>query len=158
MVKKEEEENSGTGYKGRQYPIILYNRVVLLHKTTKLLIFVCSFNLNNKLNDSIIGSLVRSHLFLMISIVRVNRICKFLVKLPISEIQTICECADHVCLTKEAILRSLGDLSSGNSNAADGNGHSTGGDRHSTVCDGHSTGNGHSTECDGLSTGDDKTQ
>ena len=55
--------NSGTGYEDGQYPFVPYNRAVLPCinlKTTKLLIFVFSFDLNNKLNDSIVGSLVRS--------------------------------------------------------------------------------------------------
>ena len=53
--------NSGTGYGYGQYPFVLYNRAVLPHKTTtKLLIFVISFDLNNKLNDPIVGSLIRS--------------------------------------------------------------------------------------------------
>ena len=44
-----------------QYPFVLYNRAVLPHKTTtKLLIFVFSFDLNNKLNDPIVGSLIKS--------------------------------------------------------------------------------------------------
>ena len=33
MVKKEEEDNSGTGYEDGQYPFILYNRTALRHKT-----------------------------------------------------------------------------------------------------------------------------
>ena len=32
-VVKEEEDNSGTGYEDGQYPLVLYNRVVLRHKT-----------------------------------------------------------------------------------------------------------------------------
>ena len=39
---------------------VLYNRAVLPHKTTKLLTFVFSFDLNNKLNDPIVGNIVRS--------------------------------------------------------------------------------------------------
>ena len=60
MVKKEEkeEDNSGTGYKDGQYPFVLYNRAVLPDRTTmKLLIFVFSFDLNNKLKDPIVESL-----------------------------------------------------------------------------------------------------
>ena len=63
MVKKEEkeEDNSGTGYKDGQYPFVLYNRAVLPDRTTtKLLIFVFSFDLNNKLKDLIVESLVRN--------------------------------------------------------------------------------------------------
>ena len=63
MVKKEEkeEDNSGTGYKDGQYPFVLYNRAVLPDRTTrKLLIFVFSFDLNNKLKDPIVESLVRN--------------------------------------------------------------------------------------------------
>ena len=42
-------------------PFILYNRAVLTHKTTtKLFIFVFSFDLYYKLNDPIVWSLVRS--------------------------------------------------------------------------------------------------
>ena len=52
------EDNSGTGYEDGQNVFVLYNRAVL--PTTKLLIFVFSFDLNNKLNDPIVGSLVRS--------------------------------------------------------------------------------------------------
>ena len=65
---KEEEDNSGTGYEDGQYAFILYNQVVLTHKTaTKLLIFVFSFD-SNKLNDSIVRvSLETSRVFLMTS-------------------------------------------------------------------------------------------
>ena len=57
MIKKEE------GYEDGQYPFVLYNRAVLPDKTTtKLLIFVFSFDLNNKLKDPIVESLVRSKL------------------------------------------------------------------------------------------------
>ena len=60
-MQKKEKENSETGCKDGQYPFVLYNRAVLPHKTTtKLLIFVFSFDLSNKENDSIVGSLVRS--------------------------------------------------------------------------------------------------
>ena len=44
-----------------EYPIALYNRAVLPHKTTtKLLIFVFSFDFSNKLNDPIVERLFRS--------------------------------------------------------------------------------------------------
>ena len=69
MVKKEEEDNSD---ENRQYPFVFYNCAVLSHKTTKLLIFVFSFDLNNKLNDLIIGSLVRSRFLKMAFIIRVK--------------------------------------------------------------------------------------
>ena len=79
----------------------------------------------------------------------------------ISEIQTICECADRVSLTKEkTLLRSLGDLSTGNSNTTDSDGHSTGdghsadGDGHSSDGDSYSTGDSHSTDGDGHNTDD----
>ena len=58
MVTKE--DNSGTGYKDGQHPFFLYNHAVLRHKTTKVLIFVSLFNLNNNLNDLIVGSLNRN--------------------------------------------------------------------------------------------------
>ena len=49
---------STTGYEDGQYLFVLYNRAVLRHETkTKLLIFVFLFDYNNKLNDSIVGSL-----------------------------------------------------------------------------------------------------
>ena len=32
VVKKKEEDNSGAGYKGGQYPLVLYNRAVLRHE------------------------------------------------------------------------------------------------------------------------------
>ena len=61
--KKKEEDNSRTGYGMGQYPFVLYNRTVLTHKTMmKLLIFVFSFNLNNKLNDLIVRSLLEESL------------------------------------------------------------------------------------------------
>ena len=48
---EEEEDNFGTVYEDGQYPFVLYNHAILTHKTkTKLLIFVLSFDLNNKLN------------------------------------------------------------------------------------------------------------
>ena len=53
---KEEEDNSGSGYEDGQYPFVLYNHAALTHKTTmQLLIFVFLFDLNNKLNDLIVG-------------------------------------------------------------------------------------------------------
>ena len=65
VKKKKEEDSSGTGYEDGQYPLVLYNRAVLplfKKRTTNLkcLNFVFSFDLNNKLNDTIVGSLVRS--------------------------------------------------------------------------------------------------
>ena len=33
MVKKEEEDNSGTRYEDKQYPFVLYSHAVLRHKT-----------------------------------------------------------------------------------------------------------------------------
>ena len=47
----------------RQNPFVLYNCVVLRHKkrTTKLLMFVFSFDSNNKLNDLIL--LEKAHVF-----------------------------------------------------------------------------------------------
>ena len=50
MVKKEEEDNSGTGYEDGQYPLVLYNRAVLpLFKNNNDVNFVFSLDLNNKL-------------------------------------------------------------------------------------------------------------
>ena len=49
-------------------PFVLYNRPVFRHTTVmKLLIIVSSIDLNNKLNDPIVGSFVRkgSRVFLM---------------------------------------------------------------------------------------------
>ena len=64
---KEEEDNSGTGDEDELYPFVLYNHVALTHKTTmQLLIFVFLFDLNNKLNDLIVGLEV-SRMFLMTS-------------------------------------------------------------------------------------------
>ena len=48
MVKKEKEDNSGTGYKDGQYPLVLYNRVVLRHKTNDETTHFCLlFDYNN---------------------------------------------------------------------------------------------------------------
>ena len=59
VMRGEEGDNSGNGYEDGQYPFVLYNRAVLPHKTTtKLLIFVFSFDLNSKLNNPIAESLV----------------------------------------------------------------------------------------------------
>ena len=65
MVIKEK-DNSGTGYE--DYSFILYNQAILPHKTTKNYLF----DLNNKLNNPIFGSLVRSRMLLITFIVRVN--------------------------------------------------------------------------------------
>ena len=48
-----------TRYKDGQYPFVLYKRAILRHKT-KLLIFVLSFDFNNKLHDPIVRCLVRN--------------------------------------------------------------------------------------------------
>ena len=64
---------------------VLYNRAVLQHKTTmKCSKFVFSFDSNNKLNDQIIGSLVRngSRVFNDF-IVGVKSYMEVLAKLPI---------------------------------------------------------------------------
>ena len=46
VKKKKKEDNYGTGYEDKQYSFALYNRTVLPHTTTtKLLKFVCSFDL-----------------------------------------------------------------------------------------------------------------
>ena len=69
MIKKEKERRrrrrrrlrSGTGYEDGQYPFVLYNCAVLrLETKTKLLPFVFQFDYSNKLNDPIVGSLVRN--------------------------------------------------------------------------------------------------
>ena len=73
MVKKE--DNSWTGYENGQVPFCSHG---LPHKTTtNCSLLVCSFDLN-KLNDPIVGSLVRSK-----SRVFNDFIWKFLAKLPI---------------------------------------------------------------------------
>ena len=55
-----QEDNSETGYEDWQYSFVLYNRAVLPHNTTtKLLVFVFSFDLNNKLNNPIVGRVHR---------------------------------------------------------------------------------------------------
>ena len=38
--KKEQEDNSGNGYDGGQYPFVLFNRAVLRHKTTQFRLLV----------------------------------------------------------------------------------------------------------------------
>ena len=60
---------SGTGNEGGH---VLYNRAILRHKTaTKLLIFVFSFDSNNKLNDLIVGVLLETgRMFLMTQVTK----------------------------------------------------------------------------------------
>ena len=57
MVKKEEENNSGTEYEDGQYPFVLYNRLVLRHKINDKITVVFSFDYN-LLNDLIVRSLL----------------------------------------------------------------------------------------------------
>ena len=63
MVKKKEEDYSGTGYEDGQYPLFLYNRAVLRHEangeiTHFRLLFHSNNWLNNLLNDPIIRNIV----------------------------------------------------------------------------------------------------
>ena len=98
MVKKEEEDNPGTGYEDGQYPFVLYNRAVLPHKIMmKQLIFVFLFDLNNKLNDPINGSLVRSCVFLMTLIVGVKSYMEVSSKTSDQSYFPVCPRHNKVC-------------------------------------------------------------